>query len=119
MSAPAQDREPTPHTPGPWTATCDDDDTEEADMVYAGKIPIARVLGEDEIRHRINRGKPEKIGSTSGPDALDEVDANARLIAAAPALLEVVEAMARFDGRNDNTHLKEMARAALALARGE
>lgn len=32
-------------------------------------------------------------------------------------LLAVVEAIASFDGRNNNTHLKEMARAALAKAK--
>lgn len=32
-------------------------------------------------------------------------------------LVAVVEAMASFDGRNNNSHLKEMARAALAKAK--
>lgn len=40
----------------------------------------------------------------------------ARLIASAPELLEVVQAMARFDGRNNNSFLKEMAKAAIAKA---
>ena len=34
----------------------------------------------------------------------------------ADELLEVVRAMATFDGRNNNSHLKDMARAALAKA---
>lgn len=46
---------------------------------------------------------------------------NTPLYAALPAqlkgvaeLVEVVEAMARFDGRNNNSHLKKMAKDALA-----
>lgn len=45
--------------------------------------------------------------------------ATAHMFAASYALCEVVEAMASFDGRNNNAALKAMARAALALARGE
>lgn len=41
---------------------------------------------------------------------------NAALFSASPELLEVVTAMANFDGRNNNTHLKEMAKAALKKA---
>lgn len=48
----------------------------------------------------------------------DDFEANAKLIAAAPDLLEVVRAMANFDGRNNNKHLKDMARAAIAKATG-
>ncbi len=43
----------------------------------------------------------------------------AHLFVAAPDLLEVVQAMANFDGRNNNHHLKEMAKAAIAKATGE
>lgn len=43
-----------------------------------------------------------------------------RALQASPApsdgLREVVEAMARFDGRNNNKHLKDMARAALSTS---
>lgn len=38
----------------------------------------------------------------------------AEQIAALPELLDVVRAMANFDGRNNNKHLKNMAREALA-----
>lgn len=41
---------------------------------------------------------------------------NAALFAAAPKLLEVVLAMASFDGRNNNKHLKDMAIEALKEA---
>lgn len=46
-------------------------------------------------------------------------EANARLIAAAPDLLEVVQAMANFDGRNNNKHLKDMAHTSIAKATGK
>lgn len=46
----------------------------------------------------------------------EEAEANANLIAATPDLLEVVAAMANFDGRCNNSALKKMARDALAKA---
>ena len=46
------------------------------------------------------------------------IDGLGHMIAAAPELLQVVECMAKFDGRNNNAALKEMARAAIAKALG-
>jgi hypothetical protein len=80
----------TTHTPGPWIASCDDEDAEEANVILAKGVVIATVEDAPEIRRRKNRGKIEGPGCAAGADALDEVDANARLMAAAPDLLEVV-----------------------------
>jgi hypothetical protein len=85
----------TQHTPGPWIATCDNDDTEEANAIYAGDICIAHVGGEDEIRRRMFPGPVEPIGCTAGSDAMDEVDANARLMAAAPELKDRLDRLQR------------------------
>lgn len=88
------------HTPGPWLAACDCDDIDEPNGIYARigrhRVKIAEVVDADEIRSRHNRGRVERPGSTAGPDALDEADANARLIAAAPDLLAAVLALRQF-----------------------
>lgn len=87
----------TKFTPGPWfiskkfvVGPRDQEDGQSYGMI----VGVADVYGENR-------------------------SADAHLIAAAPDLYEVVEAMARFDGRNNNHHLKNMAKAALAKARGE
>ena len=101
------------HTPGPWIATCDDESTEEANAIYAGKIRIARVEGDDEIRRRNYPGDVEPIGCSASIDALDEVDANARLIAAAPELLAACERAAAY-----SRLIAEACEAAIAKAKG-
>jgi hypothetical protein len=76
------------HTPGPWIVECDNEQRDDgADEITANGIVIARVCGEDEIKARILKGRIEGPGCQAAADALDEVDANARLIAAAPRLL--------------------------------
>ena len=86
------------HTKGPWVASCDLDDCEEANAIFAtiGKrrVAIAYVVDADEIRQSHRGGRVESAGSTAGPDSLDEADDNARLIAAAPELMRIVAAAA-------------------------
>lgn len=104
------------HTPGPWWPVknsvgswgvktyrdhSDMTPAEEAEICWPSGASICMSIGDHTERR------------TSGNE-----EANARLIAAAPELLEVVQAMATFNGRNNNTHLKEMARAAIAKATG-
>lgn len=72
----------TKHTPEPWRAGCDDEETEEANVIMAGNIVVARVEDDEQIRRKHNKGKVEKAGSTAAADSLDEVDANARRIVA-------------------------------------
>jgi hypothetical protein len=81
------------HTPGPWRASCDDETIEEANSIYAGGICIASVDADTDIRKRNLAGKVEGPGSSAAADAMDEVDANARLIAAAPDLYDACRAM--------------------------
>jgi hypothetical protein len=90
----------TNHTPGPWIAQLNQ---VGADYVHIG---------------------------TEGPDGVCEVqwngsdenqEANARLIAAAPDLLETLEKIASSDGSLHGTcvrDLKEIARAAINKAKG-
>lgn len=93
------------HTPGPWTAhTNNNTDYIDIDDARRERVTSVCLVETDENGDEyISQGDTEK-------------KANARLIASAPDLLEVVEAMANFDGRNNNSHLKEMARAAIAKA---
>ena len=83
------------HTPGPWFMT--------------GELP--------GYRHRIN-STPQNLGwdlahVCNGPEA----DANARLIAAAPELLEVLQEIVRKDLLAGA--IKHDARAAIAKATGD
>lgn len=51
-------------------------------------------------------------------ETFEEFKERVVLAVAAPDLLEVVEAMANFDGRNNNSHLKEMARKLVKKIKG-
>mgnify|MGYP001585861455 FL=1 len=91
-------------TPGPWTP-------EEA------AAPIQTIY-----RWRVNElatGKHFIIAglALSGDSRIDE--ANACLIAAAPELLEALEAACRLDYFNEHNALASQARAAIAKAKGE
>lgn len=90
------------HTPGPWRKAGD-----------------ATVLGADgkEVAYL---ARNTRYGA--------ETEASARLIAAAPALLEACEAIIHYDTADQNDHVAlmldyasmiEKARAAIALAKGE
>jgi hypothetical protein len=83
-------------TPGPWYAV-------QPEHAHGWWIVSTDLDGNDSV-------------DDSGDGGFRE--GNARLISAAPELLEVVRSMATFDGRNNNKHLKEMAIAALAKVEG-
>lgn len=100
------------HTPGPWTHR----------QAYTTGEPVEQV---------IQRGT-EVLSSVHdlGNDRRDEHDANARLIAAAPELLEALETIAdvplkgeegagRGLDRHDASGFIRIARAAIAKATGE
>jgi hypothetical protein len=95
----------TPHTPGPWTADpiCRESDIEprhlQVKAAHAGEsIPIKKVA-------------TVYYGVTD-----DERIANARLIAAAPALLAAVAAVAAAGLGEVSSELRATCRAAIALA---
>ena len=90
------------HTPGPWKTTLAYDDPAVVD--YDGKMIATAVMDVDM------------------PSELDEVVANARLIAAAPELLAVLERCNnRWDDadEDDNPSLGRAIRAAIAKATGK
>ena len=108
-------------TPGEWTlcnngkCTCKHVYSHKADQHVATGRPIACVHGEWG-------DAPDMI---YGEVRQEQIDANARLIAAAPELYEALEAMVaawhtRYcDDGPDLDEIEQRARAALAKARGE
>lgn len=92
------------YTPGPWIWTVDrSDQCETLRQSGTGEVVISSQADINDYGLSVNPW-------------MDVSYEDARLIAAAPDLLEVVQAMARFDGRNNNSFLKEMAKAAIAKA---
>lgn len=85
----------------------------------------AQVQDESEIVDCLLAGKPFVFDPATNFGHADDGGAPEHGIKYVPAaqvrdvagLVEVVEAMARFDGRNNNSHLKQMAKDALAAYR--
>lgn len=91
------------HTPGPWET--------DRNNVHSGQIAT--------IHHCLNNDWVE-VWSPNWPADEDEQEANARLIAAAPELLEALEGfVACWDACASPVEFAEKARAAIAKARGE
>lgn len=99
------------HTPGPWEWLADED-RHEADcvpvMAKDGTLQIADIFA----------------GTVNGSDmSVDEAEANARLIAAAPDLLEALEQLAAYgDPEMDATvqlPWEDVAKARAAIAKAE
>jgi hypothetical protein len=83
------------HTPGPWNVGHEDENTGEIEVISDGRPYVCLVL----------------------PGAIDEVTpANARLIAAAPELLEALQ---RLDKNGHTQATWEFALRAIAKATGE
>lgn len=85
------------HTPGPWSFYDDSNDgkTNRIEIVAIGKT-VARIY------HSVP----------------DEDLPNARLIAAAPDMLEFAKAVVRYAGASGDDYLAEKARAVIAKATG-
>lgn len=86
----------TKHTPGPWRAK------------QYGKYGEWKVLQADELRHHI-------CTDIRGLDGMDE--ANARLIAAAPTLLEALQELLTYLGDWDDPTHETCVKARAAIAR--
>ncbi|OZI58736.1 hypothetical protein [Bordetella genomosp. 1] len=89
----------TKHTPGPWEA-----DGEYVQQVGQTEVGICAVLNMDE-------------GGSKGWYPGETTRANARLIAAAPDLLEALRAVVRVADRATDEF--DLARAAILKATGE
>ena len=104
----------TKHTPGPWRISGESATTVQADyraINSEGGVLIARALGYPNSGYFPSD---------------DEAAANARLIAAAPELLEALEALRDnvgtcicYDESAREFNAWEMAKAAIAKAKGE
>ena len=125
------------HTPGPWTlhkfckdnvpfncksSTDSQSWTAYTQAVGAGEQLVAELTAHFNLSHDYDCGYP-RIGSVS------ELDANARLISAAPELLEALERILyAHDSQGNGAAMGEanlcsfyatMARCAIAKAKGE
>lgn len=93
------------HTPGPW-------------RIELGRYGVPRAIRGPESAEFRNIINWNGLSSPSRPESV----ANARLIAAAPDLLEALEMLAdpmRTPTDGDPSVLREFARAAIAKAKGE
>lgn len=110
------------HTPGPWTVVFDEDAGYDcmsaAYTIFAGpeRLRIADIDVDDYVRDRSNYVASHARHSIA--------DANARLIAAAPVMLEALEWFLRPEFVQASLKaliikFEEKALAALAQARGE
>lgn len=84
-------------TSGPWRT--------EIDNVFAGPFDDSTYVADCAPLGGPDAGRPEQV-------------ANARLIAAAPELLDLLQRFVAMDGRNNLSHLKDMARVIIAKATG-
>lgn len=92
------------HTPGPWEQVADSIKSRTADCVVV-RLPA----------------QTDRVGDES-PEQIARWDADARLIAAAPELLEALELIVSFVDAGQGTWTLEdqqKARAAIAKAKGE
>lgn len=77
-------------TPGPWSVVYEHDERGQPAPTYRGLVCILEVSPERRVSVVAEQGRPALP---------DEVDANARLIAAAPELLAACrDALKPFDG---------------------
>ena len=88
------------HTPGPWRLSPADDTV----VIDATGSEVAAIDGD-----------------YNQPEAWPLMEANARLIAAAPDMLAALEAIMgeRWSPGGRSEHVSDLARAAIAKARGE
>lgn len=111
----------TRHTPGPWRYTLARwvNDPPSPVVGYAVYADAKRKApdGSDVALAAGNTGSQWAFSAFYSPS---EIEANARLIAAAPLMLEALKAVcAPFEGFDDAPLYVQKARAALASATGE
>ena len=88
------------HTKGPWDRIIADGYTVRHPQIYSGTGPVANA-------------------TWLGDGRLEELNANASLIAAAPDLLEALEALLDYENGIQKAKAEQMAMAAIAKAGGE
>jgi len=114
-------REATKHTPGPWTNNympssgfgCGYGKSQIIDSKGRALAGIAALAPDD--------GSPMYEGGGLSQATLDQLEANARLIAAAPGLLAALKAIERIPyslNDSERCEIGRLARAAIAKALG-
>lgn len=106
-------------TPGPWSIHVMDSDGQPRFVLTGDWQFNQRSIGAGEALIASTMWHDSPNGGYPSAASNEEMLANANLIAAAPELFEVAQAMANFDGRNNNAALKEMARVAVNKALGK
>lgn len=99
------------HTPGPWTATLIDDEYGIHEILMGDAVRTRR-KGHWEPQRQI-----EWEHGCDNPDQAAEADANARLIAAAPDLLEACR-LALPELESERSPTASLLRAVIAKAEG-
>lgn len=99
----------TTHTPGPWRAQ------DDFGTVFTTSDPVRGTGSTNAIAKAFNRLTAH--GSDVEPG--DEQAANARLMAAAPELLEALEYIVGWGPNWDAEKARDMAREAIAKAKGD
>jgi len=97
----------TQHTPGPWVM----DDEYGTEIIGSGKIVAVTM-------NQMLATKAQQKKGVLGFDDVEQIKANARLIAAAPELLEALERMVLICEAYNGLEAKK-ARAVIAKAKGE
>ena len=112
----------TKHTPGPWLVM----NTRDVFTGLAAKAADGRSTAKDDGWHIADcapSGSYVEGGSGLHELSLDEIKANARLIAAAPDLLDSLSEIFDYAGGADSAlhdeYVMDRARAAIAKAEGK
>jgi len=102
------------HTPGPWYILCEDECPEDIPIIEIafGECPSKEFKSIAHVQPSVGAGDDFHLG--------EEDRANARLIAAAPELLEALEYQVEcMRGGGDLQTFLHMRDAAIAKARGD
>lgn len=95
------------HTKGPWKYA---EDTE--DLLAGREVVAMNIYAPDKLC-----GHVASVGALGM--AANEIEANAHLIAAAPEMLEALEAIAALTDGTLSTHVNQIAKQIIEKARGE
>ena len=105
----------TKHTPGPWRISDTGEIYGAGDIHAHGRLYPA-VRGHGQVS---SRSFTSRVCVVEGSPELEGPAANARLIAAAPELLEACKAVMRLDYLHEHNALAKQVEAAIRKAQGD
>ncbi len=103
----------TGHTPGPWKYKVIPSSVHDGEKIHAILMTKGNLNGETVL------AKVSDYSWEDLPNATEIAEANARLIAAAPELLEALQIMEAAEDELEIAKALEIGRAAIAHATGE